>query len=268
MNRTSLAADHSMLFIFTDDEPRAFWMKNTLIPLDILYFDKERKLVSMQLNAQPCKADPCAIYPSDGSARYVLELPAGTAGKLGAEAGRTTDGRRRTRHHPLIRRKSVLARNTHVIRNERRRIDAGKLVPLVVEGNESLHDRFLHESATLRGLGTMEAGFSALTLAKWGEKMSAPSLDAVHWRRSVQLDHLEVVLGHAAIRAGPGVGDVFPARTRLDALVRQPQGFVVDEAANDAHPFAKGGFGALAHGFAYCRGTGKSHILSPPARRR
>lgn len=94
MNRTSLATDHSMLFIFVDDEPRAFWMKNTLIPLDILYFDKERKLVSMQLNAQPCRADPCAIYPSDASARYVLELPAGTAGKLGLKLGEplTIDG--------------------------------------------------------------------------------------------------------------------------------------------------------------------------------
>lgn len=87
MNRMSLAADHSMLFIFVDDEPRAFWMKNTLIALDILYFDKERNLVSMQLNAQPCRADPCAIYPSDGSARYVLEVPAGTAGKLGLKLG-------------------------------------------------------------------------------------------------------------------------------------------------------------------------------------
>lgn len=94
MNRTALAADHSMLFIFVDDEPRAFWMKNTLIPLDILYFDKERKLTSMQLNAQPCKADPCAIYPSNGNARYVLELPAGTAGKLGLKLGEplTIDG--------------------------------------------------------------------------------------------------------------------------------------------------------------------------------
>ncbi|HEY4293525.1 DUF192 domain-containing protein [Luteibacter sp.] len=87
MNRTELAADHSMLFIFADDQPRAFWMKNTLIPLDILYFDKDRKLVSMQLNAQPCKADPCAIYPSDGEARYVLELKAGTAGRLGLKLG-------------------------------------------------------------------------------------------------------------------------------------------------------------------------------------
>jgi uncharacterized membrane protein (UPF0127 family) len=87
MDRTELKPDHSMLFFFTDDEPRAFWMKNTLIPLDILYFDGARKLVSMQLNAQPCKADPCAIYPSDGNARYVLELPAGTAGRLGLKLG-------------------------------------------------------------------------------------------------------------------------------------------------------------------------------------
>lgn len=87
MNRAHMDADHSMLFVFADDEPRSFWMKNTLIPLDILYFDKDRKLVSMQLNAQPCKADPCGTYPSDGDARYVLELNAGTAGKLGLKLG-------------------------------------------------------------------------------------------------------------------------------------------------------------------------------------
>ena len=99
MNRTQLAADHSMLFIFPDDQPRTFWMKNTLIPLDILYFDKDRKLVSMQVNAQPCKADPCGLYPSTRGdkyvdARYVLELPAGTAGKLGLKLGEslTVDG--------------------------------------------------------------------------------------------------------------------------------------------------------------------------------
>ncbi|TCV92178.1 hypothetical protein EC912_108173 [Luteibacter rhizovicinus] len=94
MNRKELAAGHSMLFVFPDDEPRSFWMKNTLIPLDILYFGKDRKLVSMQLNVPPCKADPCATYPSDGMARYVLELPAGTAARLGLKIGEplTIDG--------------------------------------------------------------------------------------------------------------------------------------------------------------------------------
>ena len=87
MNRTHLAADHGMLFVFAESAPQAFWMKNTLIPLDILYFDDARRLVSMQLNVPPCKADPCAVYPSNAAARYVLELAAGTARRLGLRNG-------------------------------------------------------------------------------------------------------------------------------------------------------------------------------------
>lgn len=94
MFRTELAADHSMLFVFPQEGPQAFWMKNTLIPLDMLYFDSARKLVSMQLNVPPCKADPCPSYPSGAPALYVLELPAGTASKLGLVVGEqmTIDG--------------------------------------------------------------------------------------------------------------------------------------------------------------------------------
>ena len=87
MMRTQLPADHSMLFVFPDAQPRWFWMKNTLVPLDILYFDANRRLVSMQLDVPPCKADPCPVYPSDSPATYVLELPAGTARHLGARMG-------------------------------------------------------------------------------------------------------------------------------------------------------------------------------------
>jgi uncharacterized membrane protein (UPF0127 family) len=88
MDREHLAADHGMLFVFKQQAPQSFWMKNTLIPLDILYFDKDRKLVAMQLNVPPCKADPCPSYPSgDKPAKYVLELAAGTAVKIGANVG-------------------------------------------------------------------------------------------------------------------------------------------------------------------------------------
>ncbi len=94
MFRTELAADRGMLFVFPQEGPQAFWMKNTLIPLDMLYFDSARKLVSMQLNVPPCKADPCPSYPSGAPALYVLELPAGTASKLGVAVGEqmTIDG--------------------------------------------------------------------------------------------------------------------------------------------------------------------------------
>ena len=83
MMRSMLAVDHGMLFVFPDTAPRAFWMKNTLIPLDILYFDADRRLVSLQPNVPPCKTDRCPTYPSNAAARYVLELPAGTAHRVG-----------------------------------------------------------------------------------------------------------------------------------------------------------------------------------------
>lgn len=79
MYRKEMADDEGMLFIFPNEYPRAFWMKNTLIPLDILYFDKNKKLVSMSLNTPPCKntTTRCPNYPSGKAAKYVLEINAG-----------------------------------------------------------------------------------------------------------------------------------------------------------------------------------------------
>lgn len=87
MDRTHMDADHGMLFVFQNDAPRAFWMKNTKIPLDMLYFDADLKLVSVQHNVPPCTADPCPAYSSGAPARYVLELNAGQAEKLGVVSG-------------------------------------------------------------------------------------------------------------------------------------------------------------------------------------
>jgi uncharacterized protein len=90
MFRDSLAADHGMLFIHDAEEPQSYWMKNTKIPLDILYFDHNRKLVSAQMGVPPCSAgDQCPPFPSDGPALYVLELNAGVAQALGVKAGDT-----------------------------------------------------------------------------------------------------------------------------------------------------------------------------------
>ena len=89
MYREKMADDAGMLFIFSDEFRRAFWMKNTLIPLDILYFDGDRKLVSQSLNTPPCRntTTRCPNYPSEKPAKYVLEINAGLSQKYGFKKG-------------------------------------------------------------------------------------------------------------------------------------------------------------------------------------
>ena len=87
MFRDSMPDDQGMLFIFPNEAPRSFWMKNTRIPLDIMYFDKELKMVSISANTPPCKVSRCPSYPSKGPAMYVFELNAGAAKKLGVGEG-------------------------------------------------------------------------------------------------------------------------------------------------------------------------------------
>ncbi|NOT88957.1 MAG: DUF192 domain-containing protein [Lysobacter sp.] len=88
MFRESMDENRGMLFIHDDQQPLAYWMKNTKIPLDILYFDSKRQLVSLQPDVPPCSlGNRCPPYPSHKPAIYVLELNAGQAAKLGLKDG-------------------------------------------------------------------------------------------------------------------------------------------------------------------------------------
>ncbi len=87
MFRDELPDHHGMLFVFPEQAPRAFWMKNTRIALDIIYFDRELRLVSVSAGARPCLRSPCRNYPSAAPAMYVLELNAGEAARLGLQPG-------------------------------------------------------------------------------------------------------------------------------------------------------------------------------------
>jgi hypothetical protein len=88
MHRTSLAENHGMLFIFDSDAPRSFWMKNTLIPLDMIFIDSNMRVVEIKANIPPCKEDPCSTYTS-APAKYVLEINGGLAEKNGISVGST-----------------------------------------------------------------------------------------------------------------------------------------------------------------------------------
>lgn len=88
MFRDDMDADRGMLFIHEREMPLAYWMKNTRLSLDILYFDDQRKLVSQQRDVPPCSSgNRCPPYPSGAPARYVLELNAGQAAKMGLKDG-------------------------------------------------------------------------------------------------------------------------------------------------------------------------------------
>jgi uncharacterized membrane protein (UPF0127 family) len=88
MYRDRMEADAGMLFLFEQQGPQAFWMKNTKIPLDILYFDNDWTLVGWSLDTPPCSlGNQCPSYPSQAPARFVLELNAGTAARIGAQFG-------------------------------------------------------------------------------------------------------------------------------------------------------------------------------------
>ncbi len=88
MFRDQMEPGSGMIFIHDREEPQAYWMKNTRIALDILYFDGDGKLVAQQRDVPPCSAgNRCPSYPSKFPARYVLELNAGSAAKLNLENG-------------------------------------------------------------------------------------------------------------------------------------------------------------------------------------
>ena len=84
MYREVMAENHGMLFIFPDEAMRSFYMKNTKIPLDIIYIDKELRIGSIQKNAQPL--DEVGL-PSEAPAQYVLEVNAGLADKWDLQKG-------------------------------------------------------------------------------------------------------------------------------------------------------------------------------------
>jgi uncharacterized membrane protein (UPF0127 family) len=84
MHRESLPRFGGMLFVYEAPQPVAFWMKNTLLPLDMLFFDGAGRLTRIKENAQP--HDETAVVGGD-AIRYVLEINAGLAAELGIDLG-------------------------------------------------------------------------------------------------------------------------------------------------------------------------------------
>jgi uncharacterized protein len=84
MFRRSMADTQGMLFIFEDSQPRSFWMRNTYIPLDIVFVNWNLDIITIQKNAVPFSE---ASVPSNGNAKYVVEVNAGYADSYGLRPG-------------------------------------------------------------------------------------------------------------------------------------------------------------------------------------
>lgn len=88
MYRKSMANNQGMLFIFPDSQYRYFYMKNTEIPLDIIYVDQNKSIINIQKNAKPF--DETSL-PSEGPAKYVLEINGGLSTQWNLQKGDKID---------------------------------------------------------------------------------------------------------------------------------------------------------------------------------
>lgn len=94
MFRTQMAPDHGMLFDFKREQPVWFWMKNTYLPLDMIFVKPDGTILSIAENTTPLSE---ATVPSGGPVRFVFEVVAGTVKRLGIAPGDKVV-------HPLMRR--------------------------------------------------------------------------------------------------------------------------------------------------------------------
>lgn len=85
--RRSMAPKHGMLFVFSESRRQGFWMKNTLIPLDIIWMDGSHRVTFIAADVPPCAGNQCPSYIPDKESLYVLEVNAGEAAALGVRPG-------------------------------------------------------------------------------------------------------------------------------------------------------------------------------------
>lgn len=87
MYRENLKENKGMLFIFPKEDIYSFWMKNTLIPLDIIWINQNKEIVFISKNNQPCENNLCPLINPNIQAKYVLEINSGLSEKIGLKLG-------------------------------------------------------------------------------------------------------------------------------------------------------------------------------------
>ena len=84
--RTQVPRGTGMVFLFPTDTTAPFWMKDTLVPLQIAFVAADGRVVSL-FEMTPCRADPCTVYTPSATYRYAVELPSGAFTAAGLKQG-------------------------------------------------------------------------------------------------------------------------------------------------------------------------------------
>ncbi len=79
MYREKINADQGMLFIFKEESIKSFWMKNMKFSIDIIWLDREKRIIHIERRVPSCPEEPCPTYSSRIPAMYILEMKAGSA---------------------------------------------------------------------------------------------------------------------------------------------------------------------------------------------
>jgi uncharacterized protein len=85
--RFALDEGAGMLFVFPQEDLVSFWMKDTLIPLDMIWLDRDLQVVDIKADVPPCRENPCPVYTPAARALFVLEINAGAAKAFNIKTG-------------------------------------------------------------------------------------------------------------------------------------------------------------------------------------
>jgi hypothetical protein len=88
MGMQNINENEGMLFVYEKPGSYAFWMKNTLMPLDVIFVSSDMKIVGIQ-HMEPCAMEPCRIYPPPSDILYAIEVKGGFAERNNITVGQT-----------------------------------------------------------------------------------------------------------------------------------------------------------------------------------
>jgi uncharacterized membrane protein (UPF0127 family) len=91
--RQSLPENSGMLFVFDQSQVHRFWMKDTFIPLDMIWLDAAQNIIHIETHVPPCTADPCPVYGVEKASLFVLEVNAGVSDHYQWSVGQRADFR-------------------------------------------------------------------------------------------------------------------------------------------------------------------------------